>query len=210
MRPGGARCAITSAAGPFIATNNIIAGTAEEAALGGLASVAGGGKFADGAITGAFGYLFNQAGKRRVLQIDPLNDPEVSPIARALAGALLDVGLTINSAIADLAQFRSELGLEPGDGAIARLIVGGQSFYGINAHGQDISLDVNPISATHAETDVFQQAANAGIAGGDGVLVVDRNVCGYCRNGAISSLARQLGLNRLLVLSPQGVGVTPP
>jgi hypothetical protein len=30
-------------------------------ALGGLASVAGGGKFANGALTAAFGYLFNQA-----------------------------------------------------------------------------------------------------------------------------------------------------
>jgi hypothetical protein len=30
--------------------------------LGGLASIAGGGKFANGAVTAAFGYLFNQAG----------------------------------------------------------------------------------------------------------------------------------------------------
>ena len=37
-------------------------GTVAEATLGGLASVAGGGKFADGAITGAFGYLFNHVG----------------------------------------------------------------------------------------------------------------------------------------------------
>jgi hypothetical protein len=36
----------------------------ENAVLGGAASVAGGGKFANGAITGAFGYLFNnQAGR---------------------------------------------------------------------------------------------------------------------------------------------------
>src|SRR5581483_12037989 len=33
------------------------------AALGGAASVAGGGKFENGAITGAFGYLFNSLGK---------------------------------------------------------------------------------------------------------------------------------------------------
>jgi hypothetical protein len=30
--------------------------------LGGLASIAGGGKFANGAVTGAFGYLFNGCG----------------------------------------------------------------------------------------------------------------------------------------------------
>jgi hypothetical protein len=34
--------------------------------VGGVASVAGGGKFANGAITGAFGYLFNQRGGRRI------------------------------------------------------------------------------------------------------------------------------------------------
>ncbi|MGJ4966936.1 hypothetical protein ACQR2C_32500, partial [Bradyrhizobium sp. HKCCYLRH3061] len=36
-----------------------IGGTIFEATAGGLASVAGGGKFANGAVTGAFGYLFN-------------------------------------------------------------------------------------------------------------------------------------------------------
>ncbi|WP_276576603.1 RHS repeat-associated core domain-containing protein, partial [Bradyrhizobium sp. 21] len=36
-------------------------GTIVSAVAGGLASVAGGGKFANGAITGAFGYLFNEA-----------------------------------------------------------------------------------------------------------------------------------------------------
>jgi hypothetical protein len=36
-----------------------IGGTIMEATAGGLASVAGGGKFANGAVTGAFGYLFN-------------------------------------------------------------------------------------------------------------------------------------------------------
>jgi RHS repeat-associated protein len=38
-----------------------IGGTIVEATAGGLASVAGGGKFANGAITGAFGYMFNDA-----------------------------------------------------------------------------------------------------------------------------------------------------
>jgi RHS repeat-associated protein len=38
---------------------NLVGGTMTEAAVGGLASVAGGGKFANGAVTAAFGYLFN-------------------------------------------------------------------------------------------------------------------------------------------------------
>jgi hypothetical protein len=52
---------ITSAAGPFI-NGHGIASLVENSVLGGLASVAGGGKFANGAITGAFGYLFNACG----------------------------------------------------------------------------------------------------------------------------------------------------
>jgi len=41
---------------------NKVAALVENAVLGGVASVAGGGKFANGAITGAFGYLFNYCG----------------------------------------------------------------------------------------------------------------------------------------------------
>ncbi|ATQ70953.1 RHS repeat-associated core domain-containing protein [Methylosinus trichosporium] len=70
-------------------------------------------------------------------------------------------GAEVSGALADLANFRSELGLQPGQGALARLDVGGRKFYGINAHGQDITLSVNAISRTHAEADAFQQAASA-------------------------------------------------
>ena len=38
---------------------NLVAGTAASAVLGGLGSVAAGGKFADGAVTASFGYLLN-------------------------------------------------------------------------------------------------------------------------------------------------------
>jgi hypothetical protein len=55
---------ITSAAGPFINGKNFALNVTANAVLGGVASVAGGGKFANGAITGAFGYLFNAAGGR--------------------------------------------------------------------------------------------------------------------------------------------------
>jgi RHS repeat-associated protein len=54
---------VTSAAGPFIngyGFGSLVA----NAALGGGTSVLGGGKFENGAITGAFGYLFNQQGGR--------------------------------------------------------------------------------------------------------------------------------------------------
>ena len=55
----------SAAAAPFIGSvsqGNLVAATVLSATAGGLASVAGGGKFANGAITGAFGYLFNQCG----------------------------------------------------------------------------------------------------------------------------------------------------
>jgi RHS repeat-associated protein len=59
---------VSAAATPFIDAQfpdplhnpeNLFAGTAISATAGGLASVAGGDKFANGAVTGAFGYLFN-------------------------------------------------------------------------------------------------------------------------------------------------------
>jgi RHS repeat-associated protein len=111
----------------------------------------------------------------------------------------------------DLARFRHELGLAEGQGTLARLDVGGRSFYGINAHGQPVNLRVNPISRTHAETDAFQQAANAGVNGGQGTLFVDRGLCTACGdNGAVRSLARQLGFDQLEVVTPHGVEVIRP
>jgi RHS repeat-associated protein len=113
----------------------------------------------------------------------------------------------------DLARMRRELGLPAagveGDAAtLAKLEINGKSFYGINAHGQEVSLTVNPISRTHAETDVFQQAANAGVSGGRGRLVVDRDLCTACGpKGAVHSMMRQLGIDELEVVTPSGTHV---
>jgi RHS repeat-associated protein len=116
-----------------------------------------------------------------------------------------------NCGLDDLGRFRRELGLSSGDGTLARLEIGGEQFYGINAHGQSVSLRVNPISRTHAETDVFQQARNAGASGQTGRLVVDRELCGACgRSGAVRSMARQLGLGALEVVTPAGTSTLIP
>jgi RHS repeat-associated protein len=58
---GSAMAPLTSSAFPNARTDigQRIGGTIMEATAGGLASIAGGGKFANGAVTGAFGYLFN-------------------------------------------------------------------------------------------------------------------------------------------------------
>jgi hypothetical protein len=50
---------VTSAAGPAINGHDFVFGLVANAALGGGAAILGGGKFENGAITGAFGYLFN-------------------------------------------------------------------------------------------------------------------------------------------------------
>jgi len=77
VRPIGAG-AITSAAGPFInhlgSTGSLVANTV----VGGLAAVAGGGKFENGAITGAFGYLFNSQFHSRTAV--PFTDEQNNPI----------------------------------------------------------------------------------------------------------------------------------
>ena len=112
----------------------------------------------------------------------------------------------------DLASMRTDLGLPspgPKKPTLSRLDVEGQiPVYGISAHGQDVTLRVNPISRTHAETDVFQQVANRGGAGGaDAVLYVDHpdGLCNPCgRYGAVRSMARQVGINNLTVVWPNG------
>jgi hypothetical protein len=67
--PGAAAGAVGSFAAPILASvfpnprtnlSDRFGGTVASAIVGGLASVASGGKFANGAVTAAFGYLFNQ------------------------------------------------------------------------------------------------------------------------------------------------------
>jgi RHS repeat-associated protein len=68
---GGGKCAagalaagLTAFAGPVINKLPFQAALVANTTIGGFASVAGGGKFANGAVTGAFGYLFNDAAQR--------------------------------------------------------------------------------------------------------------------------------------------------
>jgi hypothetical protein len=55
----GLSAAYTNATGGGAFKGQVVMGTIEHSMLGGFASVASGGKFADGARAGAFGYLFN-------------------------------------------------------------------------------------------------------------------------------------------------------
>jgi RHS repeat-associated protein len=80
--------------------------------------------------------------------------------------------------------------------------------YGINAHGQQVTLRANAVTRTHAEGDAFQQAANAGARSSTATLYVDKVLCGYCgTNGGVAGLARQLGVTELTVVTPQGIQI---
>ncbi len=126
--------------------------------------------------------------------------------AAVVLSALTDSdGLAAVDAAEDLAVFRSELELAPasaGDATLARLDIGEDSFYGISGHGQDITFNVNAVSATHAEADAFQQAINAGVTSQDATLYIDNvnGVWGYCINFGLSSMMRASGVNSLTVI----------
>jgi hypothetical protein len=70
--------AVPAIAGPVVNNLPFQAALVANTTLGGLASVAGGGKFANGAVTGAFGYLFNQlsdkARQSRAIAEDKFNE----------------------------------------------------------------------------------------------------------------------------------------
>ena len=86
--------------------------------------------------------------------------------------------------------------------------------YGTSGHDQTVSLRVNPISRTHAETDVLQQLADLGGAtGARATMYIDYpgGLCGACgRSGAVLSMARQVGLGELQVVWPGGSVVLRP
>jgi MafB19-like deaminase len=123
----------------------------------------------------------------------------------------------------ELAEYRRSLGLSPAGSetdrsTIAKLEVGGQSFFGINSgsnpHPRQITLKVNPITKTHAEADAFQQAADLGMRGGKSRLIVDRDLCAACGlRGGVNSMAWQLGIAELEIITPSErkiIAVKPP
>lgn len=114
----------------------------------------------------------------------------------------------------ELAEYRQRLGLPPAGSetdksTIAKIEIAGQSFFGINSgsnpNSRQITLNVNPITKTHAEADAFQQVADAGIRGGKARLIVDRDLCAACGiRGGVNSMAWQLGIEELEIITPNG------
>jgi hypothetical protein len=142
----------------------------------------------------------------RVLLPEPF--PNAAPASQAARNA---------AQFEALAQRRVQLGL-PAAGAaedaatLARLEINGQTFNGINRGLQNpptqMTLQrVNAQTITHAEGDVVQQAVDAGMRGTArrAEMWVDRDPCGACGpSSGLRSLARNLGVDELVVHSPSG------
>lgn len=141
----------------------------------------------------------------------------------AAAAAKSADAVRIGKGFDSLAARRAELGLPPAGAAndsatLSRLEVGGKSFDGINSGLQnpkaDIRLDrVNAQTKTHAEGEAVQHAVDAGLAGKSkrAEMWVDRDPCSSCgKYGGLRSLARNLGVEELVVHSPSGTQVFKP
>lgn len=85
---GAASAAVSAAGSPFV-PDDLIGGTVVSAVLGGLGSVAAGGNFANGAVTAAFGYLFNYCGAKGACT--PGTTPYLPDLPEQLVQALNDV-----------------------------------------------------------------------------------------------------------------------
>ena len=79
---------------PTTDASDLIGGTVATAVAGGIASVAGGGKFGNGAVTAAFAYLFNEMAH---CNRDPMGCP--GPIGPPLNWGVAPIGLGIGAYI---------------------------------------------------------------------------------------------------------------
>jgi hypothetical protein len=126
---------VTSAAGPVINGNGFFFGLVANTALGGGAAVLGGGKFENGAITSAFGYLFNAAAPCGVTQSGcPAATPYNS--GRAEPSSFLEDAALLLSGVGPLARGVWALG----DAILDRTLLGiaeigaaGEAAVGVNA-----------------------------------------------------------------------------
>jgi Metallopeptidase toxin 4/MafB19-like deaminase len=122
----------------------------------------------------------------------------------------------------DLAAKRRQLGLpeagSPSDAAtLAKLVIDGQTFEGVNSKLQNprskITLKANAQTKTHAEAEVIQKAIDAGKKGTakEAEMWTDRDACDACgKYNGIGSLARELGVEKIIVHSPGGTNIYYP
>jgi RHS repeat-associated protein len=113
-KSGALSAGLSSAAAPLIGDafrnartdmGEMLGGTAASALLGGLGSVAGGGKFGNGAVTGAFGYLFNKLAHCEAG--DPTCGPRATQVPFGAGGGGGDLNLGIGAGLASLGTWLS-------------------------------------------------------------------------------------------------------
>ena len=123
----------------------------------------------------------------------------------------------------ELAALREKMllpkaGTEAGDDyTLAKLEIGGRSFYGRNGWGgsrkvyDEYPIKSNSITRSHAEGDVFLQAYKAGLSGGKARLIVDQELCDACgQNGGVKTIAKELGITELEIITPSGTKTINP
>lgn len=129
----------------------------------------------------------------------------------------------VQSGFDDLANQRQLRGLPAAGSAddaatLSRMQIGEDVYYGANRGIQDprtaMTLErVNAQTLTHAEADVVQQVINrhGRLNGGRAEMWVDRALCSACGLiGGARSLARNLGVDELVVHSPEGTQIFTP
>ena len=118
---------------------------------------------------------------------------------------LATVGAPPTSMVDDLFQLR-RVGQLSRTATLARLDIGGRTFYGRSARGvaHPRLPGTTYQSLRHAEGDVLSRAVNAGMQADEAILYVDRMPCRWCRN-SFAGFARSLGLKKLEVYSPEGL-----
>jgi len=109
----------------------------------------------------------------------------------------------------DLSRLRSIVEEQVGhsDFMLARLDIDGQTFYGINAHGEafDKPEGVTFQGQRHAEGHALSKARRAGASGGEATLYVDGVLppCQWCKS-SFAGFGRALDLDWLTVIGPNG------
>lgn len=121
-----------------------------------------------------------------------------SKFSTSRAGALAPE----SDAFAELSGIRANTGAA----VAARLDIGGSSYVGTNLARGNVPIDGTfSFFVQHAEGDALSQAmSSANYTGQSGSLYVTQAPCGFCVSG-ISATARQMGLRKLIVVTPTGV-----
>jgi RHS repeat-associated protein len=174
-RAGAASAGFAEFAGPKLPGDGLVYGTAKASILGGIGSVFGGGKFANGAVTGAFGYLFNEASHRTEDAVAFLgyDQKQLGEVAYHLKW-VYDINAGIGP---DATSFWADPSAGPERSMYARLLAGRSSDFDIQFFRHEVAeaslvrarggytadLDTARIVQTNAHRDVLKMYDNSSV-----------------------------------------------